>query len=47
MDKNKMPPPVQIFSKKMDDKQVMYFMWPNHNHWVPSNIVTIVPHWIL
>ena len=23
-----MPPPVPIFSEKMDDKQVMYFMWP-------------------
>ena len=26
---NKMPPPVPISSKKMDDKQVIYFMWPN------------------
>ena len=24
-----MPPPVPIFSEKMDDKQVIYFMWPN------------------
>ena len=24
-----MPPPVPIFAKKMDDKQVIYFMWPN------------------
>ena len=23
-----MPPPVPIFSEKMDDKQVIYFMWP-------------------
>ena len=22
-----MPPPVPIFSEKMDDKQVIYFMW--------------------
>ena len=28
INKNKMPPPVPIFSKKMDDKQVIYFMWP-------------------
>ena len=29
INKNKMPPPVPIFSEKMDDKQVIYFMWPN------------------
>ena len=23
-----MPPPVPILSEKMDDKQVIYFMWP-------------------
>ena len=22
-----MPPPISIFSKKMDDKQEIYFMW--------------------
>ena len=26
-----MPPPVPIFSEKMDDKQQTYFMWPNVN----------------